>query len=466
MSTRRSRPALLCQGAILLMCVVSIAGAQQATMQFTVDRDNGIAGWEGHGGWGAPPEFDKAILPDTEEFSNFGASTEVRGRKWNQHAVIMDWDTAAIKSFIAANVDTTKPMEWTLNVYARTAPKIDIPIETLESLNDWVEGDGGSFLPGYQNLNWDPETKASTTNFAQTAMMEDDDGEYVLDLANSLPWVDNDSGTGGIDDNQYGVLNRPDHFTDGQRMPDYRNSNLLLMQVVDDAVIDGTYASVLLDNGLIDELLNDPANRGIIFGGGPPEWTDFLDDNWEIYTRESDGFGGRVDQLPGPAAAFLELSYTPGGGGVPGDHNSNGSLDAGDLDLQAAQMVLNPVPPPAGYDLNGDNAVNYDDRLVWLHGLKKTWVGDSDLNGLFTSADFVLAFQAGKYEVAGAAATWVQGDWDGNKLFTSADFVAAFADGGYEAGLRPGAVSAVPEPSSAVLLLLSLCAFLCVRHRH
>ena len=100
-------------------------------------------------------------------------------------------------------------------------------------------------------------------------------------------------------------------------------------------------------------------------------------------------------------------------------------------------MVLNPVPPPLGYDLNNDNLVNFNDRLVWLHDLKKTWVGDSDLNGLFNSADFVLAFQAGKYEVAGATATWVQGDWSGDQLFTSADFVAAFADGGYEAGPRP-----------------------------
>ena len=100
-------------------------------------------------------------------------------------------------------------------------------------------------------------------------------------------------------------------------------------------------------------------------------------------------------------------------------------------------------PPPAGYDLNGDNVVNYGDRLVWLHDLKKTWVGDSDLNGLFESGDFVLAFQTGEWEVIGATATSVQGGWDGNQLFTSADFVAAFADGGYEVGPRPAAVGAV-----------------------
>ena len=151
----------------------------------------------------------------------------------------------------------------------------------------------------------------------------------------------------------------------------------------------------------------------------------------------------------------LWKAATEGVPAVPGDHNANGTLDAGDLDLQAAQMVLNPATPPAGYDLNGDNKVNYNDRLVWLHDLRKTWVGDSDLNGLFDHADFVAAFQAGKYEVAGANATWVQGDWDGNQFFTSADFVAAFADGGYEAGPR-AAVSAVPEPGSIVLALVGL----------
>lgn len=108
------------------------------------------------------------------------------------------------------------------------------------------------------------------------------------------------------------------------------------------------------------------------------------------------------------------------------------------------------------YDLNNDGAVNFGDRMVWLHDLKNTWVGDANLDGLFTSDDFVQVFAAGKYEVVGASATWEQGDWNGDQAFGSADFVAAFADGGYETGPRPGAVSAVPEPASAWLLLLGL----------
>ena len=146
--------------------------------------------------------------------------------------------------------------------------------------------------------------------------------------------------------------------------------------------------------------------------------------------------------------------------GIPGDYSKNGQLDAADLDLQAAKIGT--VPPPAGYDLDADNDVDYDDRVAWLHDLKKTWVGDSNLDLVFDSNDFVQVFVAGKYE-SGAAAGWAEGDWDGSKVFDSGDFVAAFVDGGYEIGQRPvGAVSAVPEPSSLVLLL---CGSLWLRRR-
>ncbi len=83
-------------------------------------------------------------------------------------------------------------------------------------------------------------------------------------------------------------------------------------------------------------------------------------------------------------------------GGLLGDFDGNGQLDADDLDLQAAAIVAaGPLDP---YDLNGDNAVDFGDREMWLHDLKDTWVGDANLDQLFDSNDFVQVFVAGKYE--------------------------------------------------------------------
>ena len=169
---------------------LTIAQAQQETMQFPAARDNSIIGWESHSGYGDPREYDKFLT--TEEFANHGGRLEIRARKGIQHAVIMDWDTNEINAFLSANADPTQPMSWTLNVFPVEGPPQDITIETLESLNDWSEGDGDSFA----NFNWSRGTTASTTNYAQTAYEIDGDGDRVLDPDNSLPWIDNDDGTG------------------------------------------------------------------------------------------------------------------------------------------------------------------------------------------------------------------------------------------------------------------------------
>ncbi len=147
--------------------------------------------------------------------------------------------------------------------------------------------------------------------------------------------------------------------------------------------------------------------------------------------------------------------------GLLGDYNNNGELDAGDLDLQAQAIAGGQNPPE--FDLNGDGVVDVDgDRIMWLHDLKKVYVGDVDLDGFFESGDFVAVFVAGKYETS-EAATWEEGDWNADLVFSSADFVTAFIDGGYEMGQFPGAVQAVPEPSGLLLLLggiLAVCGTL------
>ena len=131
----------------------------------------------------------------------------------------------------------------------------------------------------------------------------------------------------------------------------------------------------------------------------------------------------------------------------PGDYNGNGMLDAGDLDLQSQGIKDQNLK----YDANGDGVVDVADRVVWTNDLKNTWMGDSDLNGVFDSSDFVIVFGEGKYET-GEPATWGQGDWNGDMLFDSGDFVTAFGSGGYEMGEQPGGpnpvTAAVPEPSS------------------
>ena len=166
-----------------------------------------------------------------------------------------------------------------------------------------------------------------------------------------------------------------------------------------------------------------------------------------------DGENGRVclDTCPGV--------------GVAGDYNGNGLLDAGDLDLHASVGIAN---QDLAYDANNDGVVDVADRVVWTNDLKNTWMGDSDLNGVFDTADFVLVFGEGKYET-GDAATWGQGDWDGNQVFDSGDFVAAFGNGGYEMGERAGGpnpvTAVVPEPSSMVLALISLLGLAGVARR-
>ncbi len=147
---------------------------------------------------------------------------------------------------------------------------------------------------------------------------------------------------------------------------------------------------------------------------------------------------------------------------IEGDFDKSGFLDAADLDLQAAAMN-DPNADLDLYDENEDGVVDQADRWIWVHDRLGTWIGDSDTNGQFDSGDFVKVFQIGKYET-GEHAGWDEGDWSGDGVFDSGDFVIAFQDGGYEKGLRTPAL-AVPEPTSAILLLGSLVVITTRRRR-
>ncbi len=204
------------------------------------------------------------------------------------------------------------------------------------------------------------------------------------------------------------------------------------------------------------------------------DWEGFHYENWsdagyEIWVAPEDQLELSPDDTARFLATFFPLSSTlqdlsvAGNRGLAfvdhdptpvGDYNSDGQLDAEDLDLQAVAIAAG--QHPAAFDLNGDGLVDYGDRQVWVEQLQDTYVGDANLDGEFSSADFVQVFVEGKYETA-AAATWSQGDWNADLMFDSADFVAAFAGGGYELGPRLShSATSVPEPSVWMLILVAM----------
>ena len=144
-----------------------------------------------------------------------------------------------------------------------------------------------------------------------------------------------------------------------------------------------------------------------------------------------------------------------------GDINSDGVLNGTDIDLLADGLLRELKTPE--FDVNLDNAINADDYDSLIVDRIKTYYGDSNLDGVFDTGDFVFVFQRGQYEddVMGNS-KWADGDWNGDGDFNTSDLVTAFQYGGFEVG--PRAVMAVPEPSMSLLglglifLLMTKCS--------
>ena len=141
------------------------------------------------------------------------------------------------------------------------------------------------------------------------------------------------------------------------------------------------------------------------------------------------------------------------------DFDGNGVCDADDIDALSAEIRSGTNNPT--FDLTGDGLVNMEDHVQMIDVEMNTYSGDSNLDGEFSSSDFVTVFVPAKYET-GQAAGWAEGDWNADGVFNSTDFVSAFAAGAYEQGPRPPA--AVPEPGSVVLVMCGLFA-IAVRSR-
>jgi arylsulfatase A-like enzyme len=137
-----------------------------------------------------------------------------------------------------------------------------------------------------------------------------------------------------------------------------------------------------------------------------------------------------------------------------GDLDGDGDRDGVDIDVLSA--AIRNGGTDARLDLNADGSVDHEDQLFWVNDVKKTWLGDSNLNGVFDSEDLILVFLASEYEDEFPGNSgWSEGDWNGDGEFGTGDLTLAFQSGGYEQGRRT-ALSVVPEPSSLPMLIGAL----------
>lgn len=144
-----------------------------------------------------------------------------------------------------------------------------------------------------------------------------------------------------------------------------------------------------------------------------------------------------------------------------GDFDSDGDLDIDDIETLGAAILAG--SRESRFDVNADGDVDTVDYSFWVTEIKNTWIGDSNLDGEFSSTDFVHVFQRREYEdQVDLNSTWDDGDWNGDGDFDSTDFVAAFTEGGYEKGPKINAHS-VPEPTCLMLILSSALSIVVAR---
>jgi hypothetical protein len=248
-------------------------------MQFPVDRDAGINGFIG------------------EHWSNFGASPAVRGSKFEQHGSMYDWSRETKDAILEAMAAIQGPAELSFSIYPVAGsggpPGGDLGLETVESKEDWAEGDdpqGGCC----GQTGWTPGTFAMTHQYAQTFL--DENG--VVDELQSIPWVNDE------DDTEYVIMNRGD-CPPNCRIPNAVNGTPFSLN---DYVEEAPW-TVILDDEFVDHLLNDEFNVGVkLLDPGQGS-------NWFVYMRETPDKAAFITVAPKTCSAQRKIApsfYLPG----------------------------------------------------------------------------------------------------------------------------------------------------------
>ncbi|MFC1759249.1 hypothetical protein ACFL2H_10860 [Planctomycetota bacterium] len=131
-----------------------------------------------------------------------------------------------------------------------------------------------------------------------------------------------------------------------------------------------------------------------------------------------------------------------------------GSRDA-IVDVLDVDLLCGGVRAGAGdFDLDGNGIVNQADLEYLVETILGTSIGDSTLDGLFNSTDFVTIFRSAEYEDAILGnSTWADGDWNCDGDFTTRDLVYAFQRGNYSAASIANNITSVDRSFAALIPL-------------
>jgi len=361
----------------MVVAVASTASAgtqqvQKTAYRFEVARDTANYGRE-----------DTAVPPTwTEGYNNGGAKEAVRGAKGTAYETYLcdfnvgvdvdpvtgdpvEPEAGTIKRWMADN-----PLNAACNEYYsfrfwftpyRQWPNDDAGggcyafVWTLNLAEDWAEGDQAGYPAGGPALNfdWSEDTAAATNYYARTYWRWNDNGtpaddtddfkELDVDHPDLTPWLDeNGDIIRSWEPNPY------EHTYSKGSSSDIH----LIYNSVDfwtNYMSYGQPRSVALDytpgdpTTLMEDVLNNPLNRGIALGG-------YTYDNTVIYTRERTATSMRPHLM-----IYIDGTY------LEGDADCNGTVELADLSSLAFNWDTTTGATWQMGDFDGDGDVDLTD---------------------------------------------------------------------------------------------------------
>ena len=147
-------------------------------------------------------------------------------------------------------------------------------------------------------------------------------------------------------------------------------------------------------------------------GGASLEIIDVSNPNLEVWGQRTGWRPSGQNGTPGTAGMTVDA-----------DFDDNGSVDARDIDLLAAEVAS---PSRQDMDLTGDGQVNELDIVHLVENILNTHFGDLNLDGVVNDRDFESL--AGNY---GSVGGWSDGDTDGDGDIDFRDFVRLASNFGF-----------------------------------